>query len=219
MADPHRPGQRLYRGGDHGRWLPGGKLEFLGRRDTQVKIRGFRIEIGEIENACCASRVSATGRWWWPNGPTRASTWWPSTAASAGRGRRPAGPAGCSLPTYMVPSAFHWQDGLPLTANSKIDRKALTTLAAELDAVDGGSEAPSTPTERRLAAAWAQVLGMREDQIGRRDHFFDLGGTSLSAVKLAIALDRAAVPQGHRRAHRSSRIWPSCCTESTPPNC
>ena len=51
-----------------------------------------------------------------------------------------------------------------------------------------GSEAPSTPTERRLAAAWAQVFGMREDQIGRRDHFFDSGGTSLSAVKLAIAL-------------------------------
>jgi hypothetical protein len=54
-----------------------------------------------------------------------------------------------------------------------------------------GSEAPSTPTERRLAAAWAQVLGVREDRIGRWDDFSDLGGTSLSAVKLAIALNRA----------------------------
>jgi hypothetical protein len=78
-----------------------------------------------------------------------------------------------------------------LTANSKIDRKALTALAAELAAVDGGSEAPNNSTERRLAAAWAQVLGMRERQIGRWDHFFDLGGTSLAAVKLAIALNRA----------------------------
>jgi hypothetical protein len=78
-----------------------------------------------------------------------------------------------------------------LTANSKIDRKALATLATELDAVDVGSEAPSTPTERRLAAAWAEVLGMREDRIGRWDDFSDLGGTSLSAVKLAIALNRA----------------------------
>ena len=53
MADPHRDGQRLYLGGDYGRWRPDGKLEFLGRMDTQVKIRGFRIEIGEIENALC----------------------------------------------------------------------------------------------------------------------------------------------------------------------
>jgi hypothetical protein len=95
------------------------------------------------------------------------------------------------LPEYMVPSAFHWRNGLPLTANSKIDRKALTALAAELDVVDVGYDAPSTPTERHLAAAWAQVLGVREDQIGRRDQFFELGGTSLSAVKLAIALNRA----------------------------
>jgi amino acid adenylation domain-containing protein len=192
MADPHRPGHRLYRGGDHGRWLPGGKLEFLGRRDTQVKIRGFRIEIGEIENALLGVPGVRDGA--------------VVVAERAGQGKRlvafysgerpvevdvPRARLGASLPEYMVPSAFHWRDGLPLTANSKIDRKALTTLAAELDAVDVGSEAPSTPTERRLAAAWARVLGMREDQIGRRDHFFDLGGTSLSAVKLAIALNRA----------------------------
>jgi len=192
MADPHRPAQRLYRGGDHGRWLPGGKLEFLGRRDTQVKIRGFRIEIGEIENALLRVPGARDGA--------------VVVAERAGQDKhlvafysceRPVevdvlrDRLGASLPEYMVPSAFHWRDGLPLTANSKIDRKALTTLAAELDAVDVGSEAPGTPTERRIAAAWAQVLGMREDQIGRRDHFFDLGGTSLSAVKLAIALNRA----------------------------
>jgi surfactin synthase thioesterase subunit len=91
----------------------------------------------------------------------------------------------------MVPSAFHWREGLPLTANGKIDRKALTALAGELGVVED-FEAPSTPAERRLATAWAEVLGIPEDQIGRRDHFFDRGGTSLSAVKLVIALDRAA---------------------------
>ena len=192
MADPHRPGERLYRGGDHGRWLPGGKLEFLGRRDTQVKIRGFRIEIGEIENALL--RVPGV----------RDGAVVVAERADQGKqlvafysGEQPVGVdllrdrLGASLPKYMIPSGFHWRDGLPLTANSKIDRKALTALAAELDAVEIGSEPPSTPTERRLAAAWAQVLGMREDQIGRWVHFFDLGGTSLSAVKLAIALDRA----------------------------
>ena len=96
-----------------------------------------------------------------------------------------------SLPEYMVPSAFHWRESLPLTANGKIDRKALTALAGELDVAEEDYDAPSTPTEQRLAAAWAKVLGIPQDQIGRRDHFFDRGGTSLSAVKLAITLDRA----------------------------
>src|SRR5258708_28068942 len=90
----------------------------------------------------------------------------------------------------MVPSAFHWRESLPLTANSKIDRKTLQALAGELDVVQDDYHAPNTPTEQQLAAAWAKVLGIPQDQIGRRDHFFDRGGTSLSAVQLAITLDR-----------------------------
>jgi surfactin synthase thioesterase subunit len=91
----------------------------------------------------------------------------------------------------MVPAAFHWRESLPLTGNSKIDKKALTALAAELAVASERPQSAITPTERRVAAAWAQVLGVGEDQVGRGDHFFDRGGTSLSAVKLAIALDRA----------------------------
>jgi non-ribosomal peptide synthetase-like protein len=100
---------------------------------------------------------------------------------------------GESLPWYMVPAAFHWREGLPLTANSKIDSKSLTALAGELgDAAAGADyDAPGTPTERRLAQAWAKVLGIPQDQISRHDNFFDRGGSSLLAVKLAIALDRA----------------------------
>jgi hypothetical protein len=101
---------------------------------------------------------------------------------------------GESLPGYMVPRAFHWRESLPLTANSKIDRKMLTALAAELagsDVTQQRYHAPSTPTEQRMAVAWAKVLGIPQDQIGRWDNFFDRGGTSLSAVKLAITLDRA----------------------------
>ena len=97
---------------------------------------------------------------------------------------------GESLPEYMVPSAFHWRERLPLTANSKIDKKALTTLAGELGVVEDGYDAPATATEKRLAAAWATVLGVPQEQVGRMDHFFDRGGTSLSAVKLAVNLDR-----------------------------
>jgi amino acid adenylation domain-containing protein len=192
MADPHREGQRLYRGGDYGRWLPDGKLEFLGRRDSQVKISGFRIEIGEIESTL--SRVP---------GVRQGAV---VVAERADRGKHlvafysadlPVAAEvlrdrlGDSLPEYMVPSAFHLRESLPLTANGKIDRKALTALAGELGAGGEDYDAPATPAEQRLAAAWAAVLGTPRDQIGRRDHFFDRGGTSLSAVKLVIALDRA----------------------------
>src|SRR5438874_12830711 len=192
MTDPYREGRRLYRSGDHGRWLPEGKVEFLGRRDNQVKISGFRIEIGEIEHTLLRvpgvreDAVVVTER---ADGSKRLVAFYSGERpldANALRERLSA-----SLPKYMVPTAFHWRDRLRLTDNGKIDKKALTALAGELDVADQGHELPSTATEHWLAAAWAEVLGIPKGQIGRRDHFFDLGGTSLSALKLAITLDRA----------------------------
>jgi len=192
LADAHRPGQRLYRSGDYGRWLPDGKLEFLGRRDAQVKISGFRIEIGEIENTLLrapgvregavvvaerADRSKHLVAFYSSDGPLD---------AGALRDR-----LGESLPAYMVPATFHWRESLPLTDNGKTNRKALTALAAELETAEPTRERPGTATEDWLAAAWAEVLGIPKNQIGRQDHFFDLGGTSLSALKLVIALDRA----------------------------
>ncbi|MFG2223718.1 amino acid adenylation domain-containing protein [Streptomyces sp. NPDC048644] len=192
LKDPHHPGQRLYQGGDFGRWLPGGKLEFLGRRDAQVKIRGFRIEIGEIENALLRVPGVRDGA--------------VVVAGGDGEGRHLVafycGPQpletdalrehlATSLPAYMVPTAFHWQEQLPLTGNSKTDKKALTALADRPAEPDEHHRPPRNPTERRLATAWAKALGVPEDGIGRQDHFFDRGGTSLAAVKLVIALDRA----------------------------
>jgi len=192
MADPHREGHRLYRSGDYGRWLPEGKVEFLGRRDSQVKISGFRIEIGEIENTLLrvpgvrAGAVVVTGR---PDGSKHLVAFYSGEEALDANALREQ--LSASLPKYMVPTAFHWRKSLPLTDNGKIDKKALTALARELDVAEQNHEGPSTATERQVAAAWAKVLGIPEEQIGRRDHFFDLGGTSLSALKLAIALDRA----------------------------
>lgn len=192
LADPHREGARLYRGGDYGRWTPEGKLEFLGRRDTQVKIRGFRIEIGEIENTLLQVPGVRDGA---VVVAERADL--SKHLVAFYSGRRPLETdvlldrLGESLPPYMVPSAFHWREALPLTANSKIDRRTLQALAGELDVVRDDFRAPDTPTEQQLAAAWAKVLGIPQNRIGRRDHFFDRGGTSLSAVKLAIVLDRA----------------------------
>src|SRR5437899_4475658 len=192
MADPHRAGRRLYRSGDYGRWLPDGKLEFLGRRDTQVKISGFRIEIGEIENALLRLPGVRDGA---VVVTERADHSKHLVAFYSGQGPLDANvlrdQLGESLPEYMVPSPFHWRERLPLTDNGKINKKALTTLAGELDSAEQGHDGPSTATEHRLAAAWGEVLGIPKDQIGRRDRFFDLGGTSLSALKLAITLERA----------------------------
>jgi hypothetical protein len=189
----------MYRGGDIGRWLPDGKLEFLGRRDSQVKIRGFRIEIGEIENALLGADgvrqgavvVSGTGY----------DTHLVAFYASAGRidEERLSAHLRRSLPSYMIPSAFHRREKLPQTANSKIDYRALTLLADELDdqaqvhgpTSDGRmDDLPLSASELRVSAAWAVVLGVPQDKLGRDDHFFERGGTSLSAVKLAIILNR-----------------------------
>ncbi|MEU6370258.1 phosphopantetheine-binding protein [Streptomyces sp. NPDC046931] len=200
-TDPYRTGERLHRSGDYGRWLPGGELEFLGRRDSQVKIRGFRVEIEEVENALLnvpgvhtAAVTVAQG----DRGPRLVACCCgehplPDSVLRDHLGKR--------LPAYMIPSAFHWRDGLPLTANGKVDRKALASLARGLDttwplvtsdaAASPAGEPPRTPTEERLAAAWATVLGIPQHRIGRRDHFFDDAGcTSLTALQLAIRLDR-----------------------------
>ena len=191
LTDPDT-GQRRYRSGDHGRWRPDGKLEFLGRRDSQLKIRGFRIELGEIENTLLRVPGVRDGA---VVVAERADQSKHLVAFYSSQHPLDVGVLrdrlGESLPEYMVPSVFVWRDRLPLTANSKIDKKTLTGLAAQLGVVEDDYDAPATPTEQRLAAAWAKVLRIPQHQIGRRDHFFDRGGTSLSAVKLAVSLDRA----------------------------
>src|SRR6266576_5132388 len=187
LPDPHRPGGRLYRSGDYGRWLPDGKLEFLGRRDSQVKISGFRIEIGEIESALVRLPGVRDGAVVVSNKQLIAFySGAEPLDANALRKR-----LGEKLPTYMVPTAFHWRESLPLTDNGKTDRTALAALAGELTVAEQEREPLSTSTEQWLAAAWANVLGIPEEQIGRRDHFFDLGGKPLlrrRTRRLAILL-------------------------------
>ena len=191
MADPIREGERLYRSGDYGRWQPDGKLEFLGRQDAQIKIRGFRIEIGDIENALLGipgtrrGAVVVTER---ANQSKHLVAFYSSNRSlEVDEVQEQLSQA---LPAYMVPSIFHQLDRLPLTDNGKIDRKTLRALALELDTVAEDYQPPSTPTEKQLAAAWSNVLSIPVHKISRLDHFFDLGGTSLSAVRLAIKMDR-----------------------------
>jgi amino acid adenylation domain-containing protein len=192
LADPHRPGERLYRSGDLGHWRPDGSLEFLGRRDSQVKVGGFRIEIGEIEIALARMpevRAAAVVVAEHGDRPARLVAFYTGPRALEPQALRRH--LRRSLPDYMVPSSYHWQETLPLTANGKVDRATLTARAGALADDRTGPDAPRTPAERRLAAAWASVLGVPEDRIRRDDHFFERGGTSLAAVRLAIALDRA----------------------------
>ncbi|GAA2711227.1 MULTISPECIES: amino acid adenylation domain-containing protein [Streptomyces] len=199
--DPHRPGQRLYRSGDFGRWLPGGTLEFLGRRDAQVKIRGFRIEIGEIENQLLrlpGVRDSAVVVVESPDEGRHLVGFHTGSDLPADELRRALARA---LPPYMVPGRLERLDALPLTPNGKTDKRALTALAAELAAPEAtvAHEPPSTDAERRLADAWAAVLKLPVAQIGRYDDFFDRGGTSLSAVQLVVRMARAFTLQDVRR--------------------
>lgn len=200
LVDPFHPGDRLYRGGDIGRWTPEGKLDFLGRRDHQVKVSGFRIEIGEVEDALVRApgvRDAAVVVTDLPGRARRLVGFYAADAALPAEELRAL--MGSRLPSYMVPRTLHHRAALPLTANGKIDRAALLALATALDDPSAGGDAPAgagstvpaSPTEARIAAAWAGVLGLPVAEIGRRDHFFDRGGTSLAAVKLAIALDRA----------------------------
>ncbi|MFC0597337.1 non-ribosomal peptide synthetase [Streptomyces palmae] len=187
-SDPHHPGERLYRSGDFGRWLPSGKLEFLGRRDAQVKLRGFRIEIGEIENAMLLApgvrdaavvvlpEISQLVGYYAASEPTA-----PDLVRETLAGR---------LPAYMVPAVLHPLEALPLTPNGKIDKKALTRLAAESAVSETEHQPPATATERRLAAAWAETLRIPVERIGRDLHFFESGGNSLSAVRMIVKLDR-----------------------------
>jgi amino acid adenylation domain-containing protein len=188
VPDPLRPGRRCYRSGDRGRWRPDRKLEFLGRRDAQVKIAGFRIEIGEIENALaqllgvrqCAVVVTSEGR------RSRLIAFYSGRELES---ELLAQRLGRTLPDYMVPSAFHWRPELPVTANGKVDRSTLAELGAVLGET-GDRPRPSAPSERRVADAWAEVLNLPPDQIGRHDHFYDRGGTSLAALQLVLKLGR-----------------------------
>lgn len=191
-ADPYHPGERLYRTGDYGRWLPEGTIEFLGRRDQQVKIRGYRIEIGEIENRLLKlpgvneAAVVICGE---SEQARQLAAFVTGAAAPQPADQRDF--LAAALPDYMIPAYFHRLDVLPLTENGKIDKLRLTATAASLAKKSAAYIPPGTGTERRLATAWAEVLSVPVGRIGTADDFFNLGGTSLTAVRLMVALDRA----------------------------
>ncbi|MFF4404866.1 amino acid adenylation domain-containing protein [Streptomyces sp. NPDC001404] len=193
VADPFGgPGSRMYRTGDLGRWLPDGSLEYLGRADHQVKIRGFRIELGEIESALLAQPGVASGavvvREDRPGDKRLVAYVVPAVGAAPDTEALRTG-LGTGLPGYMVPSAFVALGALPLTANGKLDTKALPSPEITGSAATG--RAPRTGREDVLCRLFAEVLGA--GRVGVDDSFFDLGGDSIMSIQLVSAARRAGL--------------------------
>ena len=191
MADPFRPGGRVYRTGDLGRWREDGCIEFAGRRDRQVKLRGFRIELGEIEGCMrqhpdvkdAAVLVRGEGAdqqllaWIVPKHGAPAAEWVDTLRGFIRK----------ALPDYMLPQAITVIDRLPTTANGKLDEKALPSPEpGELFA--DRHVAARTPAEGRLTEIWGAVLKMRPEQISVTANFFELGGHSLLAMRVISRL-------------------------------
>jgi amino acid adenylation domain-containing protein len=187
------PDERLYCTGDLARWRADGVLECLGRTDAQLKIRGFRVAPEEIEAALMGHpEIAACAVRAWPDASGEHSL----AAYVVARGA-PFAPAELrrflrqSLPDYMVPTRYVALAALPMTPNAKIDRKALPppeTGAAERVSA-GAFVEPRGPYESRLAAIWAEVLGV--GRVGAADNFFELGGHSLLITTLLRRIESA----------------------------
>jgi amino acid adenylation domain-containing protein len=179
-------GERLYRTGDLGRWLPDGRIEFLGRIDFQVKIRGVRIELGEIETALTrqpgveGAVVLARE----DGGERRLVAYVVGAADSAEELRRGLRQ---TLPEAMLPSAFVFLEAFPLTPSGKVDRRALP--APERSQPENGAVfvAPRTPLEEEIARVWRDVLKL--DRVGMGDSFWELGGHSLLATRVLSRIE------------------------------
>jgi amino acid adenylation domain-containing protein len=183
-------GARLYKTGDLARYLPDGNIEFLRRMDYQVKVRGFRIELEEIESLLAThpgvSQVLVMAREHQPGEKFLVAYVVPEPDAPPSvqdlqrliRER---------LPSYMAPSAFVMLEAFPLSANGKVDRRALPTPDPEVIAAADTYVAPGTPLEEVLVGIWEEVLGRQK--IGVFDNFFEVGGHSLLATRVVARVN------------------------------
>lgn len=186
-TDPFVPGQRLYRTGDLARWLADGTLEYLGRLDGQVKIRGNRVELGEVEHALAnvpgVREVVVVDR----TAPGRGTY-----LVAYYRAEAQLDPAWLreqlaqTLPEYMIPAYFQRLDRIPLSANGKVDRRALPEVAGTADRT--GADAPRNAVEAALQEIWTRVLGI--EPIGVHDNYFTVGGDSILMLRVRAEAER-----------------------------
>jgi amino acid adenylation domain-containing protein len=188
IPDPfcRQTGQRLYKTGDIGRYLPDGTIEFVGRIDHQVKLRGFRIELGEIEAVLsqhtAVKHALLLIREDQPDQKRVVAYIVPDDINSVPTAGELHHDLQQKLPAYMLPSTFVILDRLPLTPNGKINYDALPVPNNIRPDLAETFVRPRTPVERSLAALWAELLGL--EQVGIYDNFFELGGHSLLAIRI-----------------------------------
>ena len=201
LPDPFgAAGERMYRTGDLVRWRQDGTLDYLGRVDHQVKIRGFRIELGEIESQLLAldgvqetaviARETPSGKQLVGYVVAKDSTDTARLKAELAK----------VLPDYMVPAQVIVLDKLPLTPAGKLDRAALPEPTWQSQSY----EVPQTDNEQILAAIWAEVLGV--ERVGRQDHFFELGGDSIVALKVVSRIRQQGLQLPLKALFEQSRL-------------
>jgi amino acid adenylation domain-containing protein len=225
VPSPFAPGERLYRTGDLARWLPDGALAFGGRRDLQVKIRGFRVELGEIEVALGehpgVSACAVLAREDHP-GDKRLVAYVVGREGPAPSGAELSRYLGERLPAHLIPAAFVALAALPITANGKIDRRALPAPDAAAHR-ERAYVAPRGPVEETLASIFAEVL--KVPAVGAHDGFFELGGHSLLATQavtrirgaLGVELPLRALFEASSPADLAARVASSLRGAALPP--
>ncbi|WP_202704128.1 amino acid adenylation domain-containing protein, partial [Flavobacterium sp. UGB4466] len=190
IANPFESGERLYKTGDLGRWLPDGNIEFIGRKDDQVKLRGYRIELGEIEHvlvkheavsqAVVLARENESGEKELVAYITLNVEQNVIALKTYLKER---------LPSYMIPAHFVQMEVMPLTANGKIAKKSLPDPVGVSLVNVVEYAAPKNKTEEKLIEIWEMVLNQKN--IGMNDDFFDLGGFSMRAIGLVAEYNKS----------------------------
>ena len=214
-----RAGARLYRTGDLARYLADGRVEFLGRRDQQVKLRGYRIELGEVEavlrsqrgvqDAVVVVQAGAGGEKRLVGYVVRGEGT-EAVTMSEWRSRLSE-----QLPEYMIPAVVVELPELPLTANGKVDRRALPEPDGARPKLETSYEAPRNEVEAELCRIWAEVLGL--ERVGIHDNFFELGGDSILSIQIVARANQKGLHLAHKHLFEHRTVMELAAVVDTTP--